>query len=155
MRDKTTAEILDTFGINAQTLAGWIRKGCPCTKAKGRGKQNKFDEGEVASFLKEKGLTGAVGRPGGPLSEDLAAARLRKERAMADLNEIKVAKERGTLVDIAEQERSNIQKFTVIRNKLMGLPSAVAPSITGLDAPEIERILDERIRETLIELSRT
>jgi phage terminase Nu1 subunit (DNA packaging protein) len=153
MRDKTTADILETFDIKRNTLQQWIKKGLPYTKAKGK-EQNKFDEGEVASWLKEKRMTATVGRPIGPMSEQLAAAKLRHLLAIAEIHEMKRDQQKGTLVEKSEAERSNVTKFTVIRNKLLGMPSAVAPSITGLDAPDIERELEDRIREILTELSR-
>jgi terminase small subunit / prophage DNA-packing protein len=153
-RTQTTDEILEVIGINRQTLQAWVKKGCPCTKARGKGKQNKFDQFEVAAWMKANNLSGTVGRPTGPVSEQLAAAKLRKENAMAELHEIRVAREKGELVEKAEQERLNIKKFTVIRNKLMGLPAAAAPAIAGLEAPAIETALECRIRDLLAELSR-
>ena len=152
LRTQSTEEIIDAFDINRQTLARWVRQGCPCTR--GRGKSNLFDQGEVASWMKAKGLTGAVGRPGGPTSDKLAAAKLRKELAMAELHEIKAARERGGLIDRAEQERENVRKFTVIRNKLLALPATAAAALQGLNALEIQAALEARIRDALTELSR-
>jgi phage terminase Nu1 subunit (DNA packaging protein) len=155
-REQTTADILEAFEINRQTLASWVRKGCPCTKpkTKGKGKQNKFDQNEVAAWMKSKNITGAVGRPGGPITEQLQKAKLRKETAMAELHEMRSAKERGLLVDRQEQERNNVKKFALIRSKFAALPAAVAPSLAGLTVPTIEAVLQTRIIEVLAELSR-
>lgn len=152
MRDKTAKEIMDVFEINRNTLQVWVRKGCPVTKSKIGG--NRFDETEVASWMKANGLTGKAGRPVGPMSEQLMAAKLRKENAMADKHEIEVARIKGLLVEKSQNEADNVKKFTVIRNKLLGLPASVAPTITGMNAPDIERELETRIREVLTELSR-
>jgi phage terminase Nu1 subunit (DNA packaging protein) len=152
-RDKTTEEICEIHDVERKTVQQWQKKGLPFTKSKSN-KPNMFDAGEVAAFLRDNGLTGEIGRPTGPMSDQMAAAKLRKLNADADIYEMNRDQKKGLLVEKSENEKANTTKFTVIRNKLMAMPSAVAPSIVGLDAPEIEREIEQRIREILTELSR-
>ena len=151
LTDDDLAELMD---VDERTLRNWKRLGCPCSR--GRGKDRRWNAEEVAAWKKTTGITGTKGRPEDttPASDPLKAAKIRKETALAERYEIATKRERGSVIDRSEVERANVQKFTTIRNKMLGLPAAIAPSLVGLQAPDIEKLLDDRITEILTELSR-
>jgi phage terminase Nu1 subunit (DNA packaging protein) len=155
MRDKTQQDIADIFDVTKKTINLWIKKGLPYSSSgTGRGNKNHFDETEVASWMKANHVTGVVGHPNQPTSERMAAAKLRNQEALANLNELKVAREKGILIERSEQEQNNVRKFTILKNKLLGLSSQVSAILAGLEAAEIQEELESRIREVLSELSK-
>ena len=77
------------------------------------------------------------------------AERTRLTREQADRAALENATRRGELVD-AEEVSLLWSKLTgETRNKLLGLPSAVAPYLAGKTVPETAAILAEHIREAL------
>jgi phage terminase Nu1 subunit (DNA packaging protein) len=153
MRDKTTEETCEEFEVDESTIKRWIERGLPCDR-EGRGVPRLFDFAEVAAWKIQNNVTGEAGRPA-ETDDALKAAKTRKELALAEKHEIELARVKGLLVDKAVVESANIQKFTVIRNKFLGLAASIAPMLEGQDPASIEVLLDQRIREILEELSRT
>ncbi|HEV7297768.1 MAG TPA: helix-turn-helix domain-containing protein [Tepidisphaeraceae bacterium] len=152
-RTLTTAELCDLLDIDESTVKRWVAKGCPHDKS-GKGKARQFDEGEVVAWMKSQGLTGERGRPKELISPTLEAARIRKENALAERYEIMVARDKGVLVEAAAVEADNVQKFVTVKNRLLGISASLAPSLVGLDAPAIEKLLDAQIRDVLQGLSK-
>jgi phage terminase Nu1 subunit (DNA packaging protein) len=152
-RTLTDIDLAELFDVEDRTVRNWVARGAPCS---GKGIKRRFDGDEVAAWLKANGLTGAHGRPEEKFdpTDPLKLAKLRKENAMAEYREIQVGEKKGLLIDKAEAERFNVQKFMTVRNKMLGLSASVSPVLVGLSAPDIERVLDERITEILTELSR-
>src|SRR4051794_4828265 len=103
--------------------------------------------------MKEINLTGTVGKPSEPMSEQLAAAKLRKELALAEKHEVSVASEKATLVLAADVERTSLERFTTIRNWFLSLPAVVSAPLVGRSALQIEHELEGRVKEILVELS--
>jgi phage terminase Nu1 subunit (DNA packaging protein) len=153
-RKQTTQDICETFDVNERTVANWVKRKCPCDKG-GKGRLRMFDEGEVAAWIKDNGLVGKVGKPSGPLGDQLAAAKIRKELALAEKHELAVTERKALLILKSEAEQLNVAKFTVIRNKLLGLPSSAAPALLGKSVEEIQQLLRKRVEEVLTELSQS
>jgi phage terminase Nu1 subunit (DNA packaging protein) len=149
-RNISTDDVCALFDVDTRTVTRWVTSGCPCDRS---GKARKFNAGEVAAWMKENGITGERGRPLDP-NDQLKAAKIRKESALAERYEIELARAKALLVSKAEVEAGNITKFTVIRNKLMGMASSLAPSLEGLSVPEIERQIEARVVTVLKELSK-
>ena len=83
----------------------------------------------------------------------LQKARARKELAFAKLAEIKVAKEEGKLVPVAEVTRDYGFVLQRVRGKLMNVPGKFAPRILPkFTAPEAQKVLSTMVREILVEL---
>ncbi len=156
-RTLLAAELADQFDVDVRTVTRWVADGCPCDGG-GKGVKRLFNEGEVASWMKRKGITGATGRPADvddstDANDPLRKAKIRKETALADRYEIQVQRERGELVAKADVDAENVRKFNTIRNKLLGLPAAAAPIVVGMSAADAEGELESRVRLMLQELS--
>jgi phage terminase Nu1 subunit (DNA packaging protein) len=149
-RRLTADELSDLLDIDRRTIQRWIGRGCPCDRP-GRGKPNLFDEAEVVSWMEANNLTGKIGAP---VSDTLEAAKLRKELALAEKYELQTAKEKGLLIERAAVEKSIADALAVFRNRLLGLPASLAPVLAGREVPEIESMLDERLRDFLTDLSK-
>lgn len=80
------------------------------------------------------------------------AAAARREAAQADLAEIDVAERRGELVPVAEARADVIDKFTVVKTRILGVPSRLAQRLPHL-ANDVVPIADELLREALEELA--
>ena len=102
--------------------------------------------------MAENGVTGKAGRA--MESEDLDQARLRKESAMARNWELRNQQLEGDLVPIADVERGRVERVSMVRNRLLGLPASVAPRLAGMDAAKIEGELDLEIQSILEAFSR-
>lgn len=80
------------------------------------------------------------------------AAAARREAALADMAEIEVAEMRGELVPVAEARADVIGKFTVVKTKILGVPTRIAQRLPHL-AAEVVPVVDELLREALEELA--
>ncbi len=148
-RHQTSAEICDLFDITPQTLVRWVKQGCPVS---GAGSRRRFDGAEVAAWKKANPGLGVVGRPRTPISEAMAAAKLRKEEALATQHEIQVGRELGELVLAEDAKAAIVAQITGAKNKLMGLGAAIAPALEGMPTSAIQQIIETRISEILAQL---
>lgn len=80
------------------------------------------------------------------------AAAARREAALADIAELDAAERKGELVSVAEARADVIDKFAIVRTKLLGVPSRVAQRMPHL-AAEVVPVLDDLIREALEEIA--
>jgi hypothetical protein len=76
----------------------------------------------------------------------------RREAALADLAEIERDEKLETLVDAEEAKRDVIELFTIVKTKVLGVPSRVGQRLPHL-AAEIVPVIDALLRETLEELA--
>lgn len=153
-RESTVDDVSNELGVHGHTVRGWIKRPLnPCPHERKGGRDLRFDIAEVRAWMTTNGVTGQQGRPPGPSSANLEAAKLRKESALADKYEIQVERERGQVVPFSEVKARWVELITTAKNKLLGVPSAAAPLCVGRDAGEIQTILEDRINEALSELS--
>lgn len=78
----------------------------------------------------------------------LLQARVRREQAAADLAELELAQRRGDLISIADARRDVIEKFTIVKTRILAVPSRLAqrfPHVASFVMPA----LDELLRESL------
>ncbi len=80
------------------------------------------------------------------------AAAARRESAMADIAELEAAQKKGELVPIAEARADVIERFTVVKTKILGVPTRIAQRLPHL-ASEVVPIVEELLRESLEELA--
>ena len=85
---------------------------------------------------------------------DLAAAKLRKELALAEKHELAVARVKGELLDADEVERDRVRRVSVIKARLLQLAATAAPLCAGRDEGEIERIITEEVLLLLADFAR-
>jgi len=88
-------------------------------------------------------------------NNDFAMERLRKTRAEANLAEIRLAKERKDALDRHSVVRIWENIIMVIRQKLLALPSKIAPRLIYLDDQKLLEVeLDKEICGALEDLSK-
>jgi phage terminase Nu1 subunit (DNA packaging protein) len=80
------------------------------------------------------------------------AAAARREKALADMAEIEVEERRGELVKVDAARAGVIEKFTVVKTKILGVPSRVAQRLPHVSADDL-RVIDDLLREALEELA--
>jgi phage terminase Nu1 subunit (DNA packaging protein) len=86
------------------------------------------------------------------------AARADKERllrARADLMEMEARRATGRLVDVDLVERTWTNIASIIRTRLLALPSKCAPILAGLDPSAAYNLLEAEVHAALQELSET
>lgn len=150
IRELSIKELCEALDIHDTTARKYIRSGMPCDQ---KGRSYRFDADECASWMREKKLTGKVGRVPQEVSEELKKAQLRKLNAMADRYELELAKAKDKVVDKAEAERKNVEKFNIIRGKLLGLSVLLAPILETRSAAEVEATIERYVRDVLKELA--
>jgi hypothetical protein len=87
-----------------------------------------------------------------PVAPALAAVRLRREKAKAELAELSLQKLQGELVDRATAERTVFAYVRGIRNGWQTWPSRVSGLLaaeTGADAGKLHRALERELRAQL------
>lgn len=80
------------------------------------------------------------------------AAAARREAAKAELAELDVAERRGELVPADEARAVLVDKFTIVKTKILGIPSRFAQRMPELASVAIP-VIDELLREALEELA--
>lgn len=82
------------------------------------------------------------------------AAAARREAAQADLAELEVDERRGELVSAEDARADVIDMFTVVRTRILGVPTRVAqrlPHVAAEVVPVIEALLREALEELAVE----
>lgn len=149
-RTLSTAEMCEILDIADKTLWRWVDKGCPATRRGTAGFL--FNESEVAAWMEATGHTGQAGRPPNEPT-DLAEARRRKELALAETYELRLAKERGLLLDAADVKAKWLEQIAAAKSVLIGMPASVSAQLVGMDAAQIQAILETTTRDALNRLS--
>jgi phage terminase Nu1 subunit (DNA packaging protein) len=142
--EATTSDLAKLFGATVQHINDLARKGVVKRTAQGR-----FDLKESVrgwAKYKEQLILAKAGSPG-----TYAAAKTRRALADAQKAEIDLAEKLGKLVEAETTERVLSQLLGIIRQRLLALPSRIAPRIFRLNtATESEALLKHEIR-TLLE----
>lgn len=76
----------------------------------------------------------------------------RREAAQAELAELELAKRRGQLIDAEEARADVLAAYSLVKTRLLGVPSLVAQRLPHLVA-EVTPVVDELIRDALEELA--
>jgi hypothetical protein len=127
------------------------------TKKRANGKQAPAREIEVDSPSHATNAADDSELPAGVPRYDVSRAvrefhAARREGALADVAEIERDKVRDGVVPVEEVRAYINEKFTIVKNRLLGVPSRVAQRLPKL-AKEVEPVVDELIREVLEELA--
>jgi hypothetical protein len=83
----------------------------------------------------------------------LSAARAREREAIATLREADVLQKRSELISRDEAQRQAGFLLVAIKQRLLALPARLSRELDVPDRRAAKRIIDERIRECLVELS--
>jgi hypothetical protein len=85
---------------------------------------------------------------------DLDRERALHEIVKREKTELLVAKMKGELHEAADVEKALTDMVITFRNKILGIPSKVAPLLVGQkNIGKIREIIDKEVREALTELS--
>jgi hypothetical protein len=86
---------------------------------------------------------------------DSMEAKRRQDVFKAQLMELDLAKEKGELISIADIKKENERTLIAFRNRALSLPTAVAPTLVGIETvAEVKSTLDTAVYELLNELGR-
>lgn len=89
------------------------------------------------------GATGATPEP----VPGYADARLRRERAEADVAELEARKRAGTLLEVDPARRAVFDCFRELRDANFAAMRSAAPSVVGLaDVREVQHVLEDALR---------
>jgi phage terminase Nu1 subunit (DNA packaging protein) len=127
------------------------------TRERSKAKQGLARELEIDTSAEASGAADDSELPAGVPRYDVSRAvrefhAARREGALADVAEIERDKVREGVVPVEEVRAYINEKFTLVKNKLLGVPSRVAQRLPKL-AKEVEPVVDELIREVLEELA--
>ena len=142
-------EIGRRLGLSSATMSKLRAHGCP------------MDSLEAVRTWREQNLNIAQRKPGPAQhtprddeQESHDAARTRLRIAEANLAELREAKTRREVINLAVVERQLASTFATLRDALLQLPDRLAPNLVAeTDAHAIHRILDSEIRQTLHDLA--
>lgn len=104
----------------------------------------------VQKELRGRNGTGEDGT--NPPAGGLTAERERRLRVQRERDEIRLAKERGTLIPIDTYRKELTEAFSTVRERLLAL-KRIAPDLEGLPRNLIEIRLDAAVRDVLASLA--
>lgn len=84
-----------------------------------------------------------------PISEDLARARVRKERALARYREMQNRRLAGALLDAEAVEKRWATGLAAIRDRILAVPDRLAAQLVGRDEPAVRELLRRELEEAL------
>lgn len=146
------SELAEVFGKSLPTISTWVTKGCPVVERGRRGKEWTFDTAAVADWLEQQTVANLQGDTSGLVMEE---AKRRKTAAEAALAELELAKAREQVIEASEVEKAWADLILSFRAKMLSVPPKMAPVvIVAVNVAEVERLLDDAIREALSELAR-
>lgn len=84
----------------------------------------------------------------------LAEAERIKENYLALLRQLEYDKESGAVVAIEDVVAAIVSEYAIIRNRLLNIPSRIAPRVAAIRSPEeVQATIHEEIAQVLEELS--
>lgn len=101
--------------------------------------------------MKTRSTTPAEGEAEGYVSYQ--EARRREAVARAVLAEREAAVQAGQLVEVEKVLFVLGRRYSVARDRLLGIPSRIAPQAAGLDAHQAEVLIEQEIVDALAEIS--
>lgn len=144
-------EAAESLGITRQALARLAKEpDCPVERA-GSG-TNRFRWPDLNLWYMARKVSEAT-RNDTPA--DLEEARTRREAALAEQEELKLAKMRGELMTVAHGQREIGNAYARVSAKLKNLPTKLAPLLVGCeDEAEVLRRVQPVVGEAMDELYR-
>ncbi len=155
-RTMDAVELAEVLGVNEMTVRRYAREGMPHTAGQGKAHPARFGPEECQAWMKENTRTGKVGAPATPASAAMAAAKLRKELALAERYELLVKRDKGDLVSASEIQAQFDACVQKSKDVLDTIGDGVAPLLVGLTSPaQISQIINQRITDACNQLART
>lgn len=117
-----------------------------------KGEGGKYD----LAFFVQRWAAYQVKMHGGKKDLDLGDIEARHEQLKMELTQIKLDTLRGDICSTTEVFRLWAEVARTVSGKLLGIPSALAPRITGMDNTElVEAAIDKEIRDCLSAMAKT
>jgi phage terminase Nu1 subunit (DNA packaging protein) len=149
-----TKQLANAMNVTVRRVEQLVHEGLP------REERGRFELGKCLLWY-IRYLQKALERRAVPMSPDgemagLGDARVRSVTADAELKELELAERRRQMVALPDVERSWMTIVTTTRSHLLSIAVRIAPRIIGAtDRGQIERLLNEEIRQALTEISQT
>ena len=150
-RTLSREELSDELDVHPDTIKRHHSRSNPPPHERRSGKCF-YNAAEYLAWMDEEGLSGERGRPAGELPPDLEAARLRKEIALARKHELFNAREERLLIPIADVQQWIGEHIGRAKNKLIGMASALAPRLEGLDTGERQAEIEKYVEQVIGEI---
>lgn len=148
----TRRELAALLGKHMQTITKWEREGLPIAELGRRGRPSRYRETEVRDWLAAREAAAA-----GDGRNDAVKQRAEKERWQARLAEQMVMARSRELLPRAEVEKAWAAEVAAVRSRLLAWPVTLADRLHRASTLEgvagVERVLNDAVREVLIELS--
>jgi phage terminase Nu1 subunit (DNA packaging protein) len=146
------AMLAKTFGVSVVTVDGWVSAGCPIVQRGSKGREYQFDTAAVAHWRERQILEAAMGKDD---SMDVNEAKRRKLVAEAALAEIERDFKLNQIVLVSDVSSIVSDMLSIIRTRLLAMPSNVAGRIAGSKrtAPEVSEAIMVEVTQALTELS--
>lgn len=137
-------EVMDRLGVSVRTLFRLIDEGLPVT---GKGESATFPWPECRRWYDKRLQSQVTARPA-----NLEEAKARRESALAQQEELKLAEMRGELMTATEYRRVVDDTNSRIAARLKALPQKLAPAVVGVkDTSEglacVQPLVDEVMEE--------
>lgn len=140
-RQKSTegqAAIARAWGMSRAAVTKWKQLGCP------------MDSLEAATKWRDDYL--AANSNGAQAPQSLNDARMQKLVLESERLRIKIAQDKGELVDIAKVKESGIRIGAIFSAKLAALVNDASGALAGLGEVELRKKLHERTQTILAEI---
>jgi len=148
-RDKSVDEVADILSLATRTVQKWVQRGCPHDLD---GNAARLDVSEVVAWVKSQGLSMRPGRPADK-NDKLMSIRIKREQEMLEKYQRENKQAAGLLIDAAEEEKRDVAKIVALRNKLCGLGASLSARLAGMDAVQIQTLLDSTVERILLEFA--
>lgn len=143
-------EIAELQKVHVNTVRLWIGDGCPASKD---GAEWLLNDEEVNGWLLANNRKTTPGRPPKPKAPAPEGMDGDKDYWLARKYKIQCLKEEGELVDKQAYRQLWIGEVQTIKGKCRGLGASLAPGCVGLDAAEIQGVIDGRVEQVFRELA--
>lgn len=151
-RISSVQQVSEIFEVSEVSVRRWAIAGCPCRTKNHR---RFFDPIEIQTWLRENRKTCQPGRPAKEIDPQLADLEYRKQTALCEKFERENKVARGELINRADEESRDVKAIVALRNKLCGMPAALAARLAGMDQAEIQVTIDGRIEQIIDEYEKT
>lgn len=138
-----TDQLAEMFDVHRSTISQWIKAGMPIFERGTTGRAHKFKVADVIHWRNKRAVEAATGNTDLLTADE---AKRRKLQAEAGLQEIELAKKKGTVVDLAEFERDLSNKFAELSKNIMNVPNRVSMQIVG---ESDESVINQKITSEL------
>jgi len=144
-----TAELASIFGVQRKTILIWIKEGMPVlSRGQAGSRAHLFDTEEVLRWKINREMIRVTG-DGDHIDKEEAMRR--KILAEAQQQEIKLAKERGEVVDLAEMQKELAAQMIELRASMRRVPERCVLRLVGeSDESVIKKVLLSEIDDALV-----